>query len=469
MSDALFDAIFQADAARVAELISKNVNVNALNEDGDHAIEIACSMEGGHPKITQLLLGAGAAPTDAAVAGAAYANNITCLRMLLDAGGNAVAGLSSAATRDIDLLELLLERGAVPNGAILEIAVSCSTSVSFKGGIDRVKLLLRYGAPVNDLQAPPPLLTAASHEDRESIALLLHAGADPARHGDYGHTAVHWAALRDNCEIAEMLIRAGALIDAVDDQGRSPLMWAVDNPSLETAAWLIRAGSDIHLKDLNVTSAWELAYLHRHECLIELIAERHPIPDWVVEEHERISEEVRTEGPNSRDDKGRTPLHREVLDGRHNRAHALIEHGATIDAQDARGLTPLMLAAQAGRPYLIQLLIKNGASVGMRDADGNTAIHWAACRFNDYRRAMRFLVIEGADLNARNNEGRTPLIKAAMEHGFFSVEALIALGADVDVKDNSGRTALAHAIAHKSHRVARLLREHGAIESEIVQ
>jgi len=47
MSDALFDAIFQADAARVAELISKNVNVNALNEDGDHAIEIACSMEVG--------------------------------------------------------------------------------------------------------------------------------------------------------------------------------------------------------------------------------------------------------------------------------------------------------------------------------------------------------------------------------------------------------------------------------------
>jgi ankyrin repeat protein len=138
---------------------------------------------------------------------------------------NPQAGLASGVTRDIELVELLLERGAVPDGGVLESAVSFSSSVSFKGGIDRVKLLLRYGAPVNDIQARPPLLTAASNEDRENIALLLDAGADPTRQGDHGHTALHWAALRDNCEIAEMLIVRGAAIDVVDDQGRSSLIW----------------------------------------------------------------------------------------------------------------------------------------------------------------------------------------------------------------------------------------------------
>src|SRR5437016_3722318 len=110
MSNPLFDATMEADAARVKKLISEGVNVNALNEDGEHAIEIACSIDGGYPNITQLLLDAGAVPTDAAISSAAYANNITCVRMLLDAGANPQAGLASGVYRDIELVELLLER-----------------------------------------------------------------------------------------------------------------------------------------------------------------------------------------------------------------------------------------------------------------------------------------------------------------------------------------------------------------------
>ena len=452
----------------MAELISEGADVNALNEDGELAIELACSLHGGYPNITQLLLDAGAVPTDNAIAGAAYANNIACVRMLLDAGANPQAGLASAVYRDIELVELLLERGAVPDGGVLATAVTCSSSDNAKRGIARVKLLLRYGAPVNDLQAYPPLQAAASNEDKENIALLFEAGADPARRGDYGHTALHWAALRDNCEIAEMLIGGGAPIDAVDDEGRSPLIWAVDFPSLEAATWLVRAGANVELRDAKGKSAWEYAYLHRHERIVELIAESHSIPDWVVEEHKRIAEEVRAEGPNSRDEKGRSPLHRAVLErGQHNRVQALLEQGATIDAQDARGQTPLMLASLTGEPYMIERLIKHGANVAARDAQGNTAMHWSAFGLNDYRRAMRYLVAFGADLNVQNDEGRTPLIEAAIEHKVFPVKALISLGADFDAKDHSGRTALAHAVARKSNYVIRLLRASGAIESEI--
>jgi len=241
---------------------------------------------------------------------------------------------------------------------------------------------------------------------------------------------------------------------------------AVDGPSLEAAAWLIRAGADVELRDVEGKSVWEHAYLHRHERIVELIAESHSIPDWVVEQHKRTAEEGRAEGPNSHDETGRTPLHRAVLEVRHNRVQALLDQAAAVDAQDARGQTPLMLAAQTGQPYMIERLIKNGANVAARAADGNTAMHWAAYGHCDYRRAMRFLVARGADLNARNDKGRTALMEAAIVHKVFPVKALIALGADLDAKDDSGRTALAHAMAHKSHSVVHLLRTNGAIERE---
>jgi len=57
-------------------------------------------------------------------------------------------------------------------------------------------------------------------------------------------------------------------------------------------------------------------------------------------------------------------------------------------------------------------------------------------------------------------------MEAAIVHKVFPVKALIALGADLDAKDDSGRTALAHAMAHKSHSVVHLLRTNGAIERE---
>ena len=66
---------------------------------------------------------------------------------------------------------------------------------------------------------------------------------------------------------------------------------------------------------------------------------------------------------------------------------------------------------------------------------------------DDAEAAFRLLIASGADINSRDNEGRTPLMYSLMQqdHGWM-VPVLTALGADINARDNAGRTPLIYAV-----------------------
>jgi ankyrin repeat protein len=70
------------------------------------------------------------------------------------------------------------------------------------------------------------------------------------------------------------------------------------------------------------------------------------------------------------------------------------------------------------------------------------------------------------DVNAKDDNGWTPLHAAAREGHKEIVELLIANGADVNAKDEDDRTALDWAIKHKQTETADLLRKHGGKTGE---
>jgi ankyrin repeat protein len=74
-------------------------------------------------------------------------------------------------------------------------------------------------------------------------------------------------------------------------------------------------------------------------------------------------------------------------------------------------------------------------------------LHKAASRDGeDFAEAVSILIDKGADLNARNGIGKTPLMYAAgadFNVNLVSLKALLAAGPDVGIKDNKGKTALA--------------------------
>ena len=97
------------------------------------------------------------------------------------------------------------------------------------------------------------------------------------------------------------------------------------------------------------------------------------------------------------------------------------------------------------RVACIKLLIDAGANLEAVDLNGYTPLQFAANFAN--AEIVSLLVDAGANVNAVTNYGSTALHLAASD----CVEVLLAAGADVNVRTNSGRTPFDYAIAH-DHR-----------------
>ena len=70
----------------------------------------------------------------------------------------------------------------------------------------------------------------------------------------------------------------------------------------------------------------------------------------------------------------------------------------------------------------------------------------------------------GADVNATNERGSTPLLEAARFGHEDICRVLIAAGADLKAKDNDGKTALMLAVQGDHDDVVRVLKQAGETE-----
>jgi ankyrin repeat protein len=144
--------------------------------------------------------------------------------------------------------------------------------------------------------------------------------------------------------------------------------------------------------------------------------------------------------------------------GRTAQLEAILDEEPTlVDAFAADGFFPLGLAAFYGHEKAVRLLLARGASPNLaaRNAMKVAAIH-AASAAGSVPIALA-LIEAGADVNAVQQAGFTPLHAAAMTGQLDLAKLLLDRGADPNAKTDDGRTALAMARDAKQQAVIHLL------------
>ena len=147
----------------------------------------------------------------------------------------------------------------------------------------------------------------------------------------------------------------------------------------------------------------------------------------------------------------------------------LLAEGVSPHPTDFMGSTPLHCLCRstwsawyaADRLVCLRLLLDAGANLEAVDCNGHTPLHWCATEVRNVE-IVSSLVEAGANVNAAADLGKTALHFAASTGALACVKVLLAAGADINVRSNSGLTPFDYAISHNCRRAWPLFLRAGA-------
>ncbi len=144
---------------------------------------------------------------------------------------------------------------------------------------------------------------------------------------------------------------------------------------------------------------------------------------------------------NLKNNKGETILHILAMDDSNSSSiQYIFDFGIELDinAEDNDGNTPLVNATSYNSKNIAKLLIKNGADPNIH---GDVPPLYYTSQYPDNYELVKLLIEKGANVNAIDDLGETPLFAASNRGGIDNVKLLLDSGANTKIKNNNGETA----------------------------
>ncbi|KAF5674154.1 endocytosis ankyrin repeat protein [Fusarium heterosporum] len=205
-------------------------------------------------------------------------------------------------------------------------------------------------------------------------------------------------------------------IDQFSEEGQAPIHYAVDNYNFAGLEQLIQAGADVNQ------------------------------PNHI----------------------GQTPLMITQYSRNEMGTQKLLEYDECrrlIDKRCPEDMTALHYAIDAMSPECVKLLLEAGASTSKIDRNGGTCLHILSNSYQQDQQAVdevfHLLQVRGADLEARDKSGNTPLMKAILSGNITVLEALLSAGASLDAINSRHQNILWLAARSRDFRVIDCLAEQG--------
>jgi ankyrin repeat protein len=479
------EAAMQKNTLAVRDLLKQGADVNAAQGDGMTSLHWAASH--GDVELSKMLLVAGAnVRATTRINGytplflAAREGNAAVVAALLDAGADAkavsVTGstplMLAAGAGNVDAVQRLLDAGAEVDA---RERARGQTALMFAAAYNRaevVKLLARRGAglamtsKVVDLfdltrDAKPAPTTPIPGVDRayNYNELIGYMG---------GMTPLLFAAREGHLEAATALLDAGADVNQPrEGDHTTPLLMASLNGHFDLGKYFLDRGADPNRAGENGATALYAvlncvyaqksnypqprAFTQQKQTYLDYMA---ALLDKGADPNVRLKKKVWYSGYNSDlsgvDETGATPFWRAAYASDVPAMKLLVARGAdpnipTIkpagrprfgdqqrEVTDVSGAPP----APVGAPSVTPLMAATGVGYAEGFAANSHIIHPAG-----WMPAVKYLVEEvGADVNARDHEGNTPLHNAAAHGHVEMILYLVSKGADVKAVNREGQT-----------------------------
>ncbi|MHB9148025.1 MAG: ankyrin repeat domain-containing protein [Candidatus Amoebophilus sp.] len=314
----------------------------------------------------------------------------------------------------------------------------------------------------------PPFL-----DNYVSLSLMNDRGLPSSLKNKLGEVPLHIAVRKGYVEIVRLLLEYGVDVNtksSISQRPKTPLYIAAGKGHVEIVKLLLKHGANIN--DMNQVPLYAAAK-KGHTEIVRLLLEHGADVNGMYH-------------PFNEDD---PPLYIAVEKGHIEVVKLLLQQGAKLKPVHA-GDSLLHLAAEVGNRELLELVISKEMEsvpleqqaieldnlINARGSDERTPLHILA-RHLELEEPIRFLIEQGADVNAKDAYGYIPLHYALgdvpnnIDNNFKVVWLLLEKGADPNAISNNGETPLGLYIDQRDLRwydgIAELLIDKGADISEV--
>lgn len=437
-----------------ATVLERNINVNRLDTDGKSALMIAS--QNCDKVMVSLLLGKGADPELAGIAGStalhsAAANNaLDVLTLLVDATG----GHLTLTDEGKSLLDIAQEAKSTD----VVVHLLCST------------LYFVLGEPGSS-----PLHLACENDDAVVYKMLAKHPVDLELQDKYGRTALHLACEKGKLQIVDYFVNSGADTWAVDINKETPLHKASSKGHREIVVLLLETGIDVNSACRSHATPLHRACANDHYDVVEELLNHGADPTRKdnlgrtaqdIATNQDIIEALLKKSPHERKafqpgQVRKTSLEENTtskgLKGIHlNLSAPMMVRTHTKKRAAFLGRTPLHEAAENGERHVVRYRVDHKASVNVYDINGDTPLHLALA--NGHSEVCEILVADGkAVVNAKNRHGQTPLSIAAKKGYQTIVKNLLDYGADANLETPQSERPLMLAVREGNEGVVNVL------------